>query len=935
MIDNLTFSTYNNRGCFPVHLDDGQWILYEVIVMTRNRALALVLCLVMLAGLVPVFPALAAEGYGKTTASGVRLRKTASTSSDYWFRVPLDYVCVYTGTVEAEGVTWYRVEMPDPEVEGSHAYVGYLHGDFYRPLTSEELTAWSQNPVNVVNNVAVPVQNYYAPGTATGSITNGGVNVRELPSTRSASLFKLDKGVVVELLSIPSASDTDPWYQIRYDNHVGYVQGPFIRVVTYGNLQAATAVPTATPAPGATANTQNRVISYVRLILTSAHLRTEPGGTVWEDWEEQGGLLPVRGEAVFQGDHYWYPVVYKNRDLYVRSDCVDPVYTEGGSVVTPTPTARAVLGHVITTQNNVNLRLSPNGTVIEQIPNNTILPYVAQPMTLDGYTWYYVESGNVHGYVRSDCVSLYGSSVTSGTATATPTPTPVRRGTVSSYGYVETIKTGVNMRSKPNGSRIAKIDINIVLAMTGNRTNSGGYDWYPVTYQGLYGYVRGDCVKMYTASEAAAYEARMGLNATPTPAQSTNHYVRTAIDGTVLRSTASTDGSILATVGSGVVLAFDQTVTGSGATWYRVIYNNRQLFVLSSNVTEMTDAEYQAYLGTNPTATPQTTLYAGYVRTTKSGINVRQTAGGRNILGRIDSGLVLPYSDMATYGGYTWYRVNSSVGLGYIRGDRVNVVNADGSPTAAPTAAVVTTQAPQSGQVEASYTTLKKGDKGTAVQNMVQELINQGYYTGTLTSTFSDAVEAAVKAFQTAKGMTADGVAGSATQHAIFGTVPVGTGNTTDLNMTIYPAEKIDWYTGGIQELIPRGSNFKVYDVKTGIVWWAHRWAGGKHADIEPLTAADTARICQIYGVSKASEINAKQHWQRRPCLITIGTRTFACSLYGVPHNPEGNTIKDNDMNGQICLHFTNSRTHDSDKVDSYHTEAIQYAWEHAPNGHK
>ena len=194
---------------------------------------------------------------------------------------------------------------------------------------------------------------------------------------------------------------------------------------------------------------------------------------------------------------------------------------------------------------------------------------------------------------------------------------------------------------------------------------------------------------------------------------------------------------------------------------------------------------------------------------------------------------------------------------------------------------------------------------------------------------------AAVKAFQTAKGLNADGVATESMQHALYGTKAVGGSSHSDRTMTIFPAEKIDWYTGGIQELIPRGSNFKVYDVKTGLVWWAHRWAGGKHADIEPLTAADTAILCQLYGVSKASNINSKEHWQRRPCLVTVGTRTFACSLYGVPHNPDGDTIDDNNLTGQVCLHFTNSRTHDSDRVDSYHTEAIQYAWEHAPNGNK
>ena len=180
-----------------------------------------------------------------------------------------------------------------------------------------------------------------------------------------------------------------------------------------------------------------------------------------------------------------------------------------------------------------------------------------------------------------------------------------------------------------------------------------------------------------------------------------------------------------------------------------------------------------------------------------------------------------------------------------------------------------------------------------------------------------------------------DGIAGSNTQHALFNTVPVGTADRDNLTMTIYPAEIIRWDTGGIQELWPRGSNFKVYDVETGIVFWAHRWAGGLHEDIEPLTAADTQRICDMYGVSKSSEITDSKHWQRRPCLVTIGTRTFACSLYGVPHNyPDGDTISDNDFKGQMCLWFWNSKGHESKKTDTNHEKAIIYAWENAPNGH-
>ena len=228
------------------------------------------------------------------------------------------------------------------------------------------------------------------------------------------------------------------------------------------------------------------------------------------------------------------------------------------------------------------------------------------------------------------------------------------------------------------------------------------------------------------------------------------------------------------------------------------------------------------------------------------------------------------------------------------------------------------------------------GSSGAAVKNLVTELKNQGYFTGSIVSQYNTAVQEAVRKFQEKNGLTVDGIAGSATQHKLYGTVPIGSGDKSNLAMTLYPAEKIDWYTGGINELWAKGDNYKIYDVYTGIVWWAHRWSGGLHVDAEPLTAADTARLCKIYGVNSSQEIKDKDLWQRRPCLVTIGTRTFACSLYGVPHNyPAGDTIANNDYKGQLCIHFTNSKIHDSQKVDSLHQAAIEYAWLNAPNGHK
>jgi len=122
-------------------------------------------------------------------------------------------------------------------------------------------------------------------------------------------------------------------------------------------------------------------------------------------------------------------------------------------------------------------------------------------------------------------------------------------------------------------------------------------------------------------------------------------------------------------------------------------------------------------------------------------------------------------------------------------------------------------------------------------------------------------------------------------------------------------------------------------DVKSGLTYRARRWAGAYHADVEPLTAADTAVMVRFYGVQNAQEIADKNLYERRPTWVTIGGRTFAASIYGIPHNyPQGDTIKDNNFSGQFCVHFVNSKTHSTVRVDPDHMAAIEYAYTHAPS---
>ena len=79
------------------------------------------------------------------------------------------------------------------------------------------------------------------------------------------------------------------------------------------------------------------------------------------------------------------------------------------------------------------------------------------------------------------------------------------------------------------------------------------------------------------------------------------------------------------------------------------------------------------------------------------------------------------------------------------------------------------------------YTTLQWGDTGPAVKKLQEALKNRGYYSGKIDSTFGSGVYAAVKAFQKQYGLTANGVAGPATQNLLYNTSASSADTSTSL----------------------------------------------------------------------------------------------------------------------------------------------------------
>ena len=88
----------------------------------------------------------------------------------------------------------------------------------------------------------------------------------------------------------------------------------------------------------------------------------------------------------------------------------------------------------------------------------------------------------------------------------------------------------------------------------------------------------------------------------------------------------------------------------------------------------------------------------------------------------------------------------------------------------------------------ASSDVLKSGASGTAVKQLQQRLKELGYYTGSVDGSYGSGTTNAVKDFQAANNLTADGVAGKKTQQTLYGYYAVAKGSTTTSTATKKPS---------------------------------------------------------------------------------------------------------------------------------------------------
>jgi uncharacterized protein YgiM (DUF1202 family) len=343
-----------------------------------------------------------------------------------------------------------------------------------------------------------------------------------------------------------------------------------------------------------------------------------------------------------------------------------PIEVTPSPTPSPTPTGSASPGgsyragdQIAVDTDYLNLRQSPStsGAIIASMPRGTLGTILEGPTSANGFAWYRIETSLGTGWAASEYFRLES-------AAATVTPTASITATVTSTP-TGTFTATATATASPTRTATPTVTATATATATATRT--------------------------VTPTLTASATSTRTPPAATTPTSTTAPSSSIAIGSTVrvnapmlnLRQSPSTSATVIAVLPSGttgtVVLG---PTTADGYTWYRIATSAGTGWVASQYLV----------VTVSPTATATATSTSGFpigsgVRTDAPNLNMRQapstTATIVTVLPSGTIGTVLEGPQSAN--GFTWYRIQTSVGTGWVAGEYLVATGASPTATAPPT----------------------------------------------------------------------------------------------------------------------------------------------------------------------------------------------------------------------------------------------------------
>ena len=378
-----------------------------------------------------------------------------------------------------------------------------------------------------------------------------------------------------------------------------------------------------------------------------------------------------------------------------------------------------------------------------------------------------------------------------------------------------------------------------------------------------------------------------------TTVSTTKSYGRITKNNVNLRSSYSTSSAAKASLSEGTKFRITKQYTVGGEKWYYITVTvgkyTYQGYIRSDMMELISETEY----GSGSSGEHET---LGMIRVTGNNVALRtEPSSSATKADTANTGEVFYYIDSEA----GWFRTKAGY---WISKDYAKVMTSE---------EINEYLGSSGGSGSSSGGSLKYGSTGSDVLYVQTALKSLGYYSGSLTGHYGNKTAQAVMDFQRDHALSADGVVGAKTLAAITsaysgsgssGGSSSGSGSVS-LKDVVYDLSWNSYKNAYVKAGLTRGNTFTLTDLQTGRSFKVYVQSAGYHADVEPATAADTATMCKIYGVSKPSDIS----YVRRAMLATIGSYQFVCSMYGEPHGSE--VIDNNNYDGQFCIHFRDCKT--------------------------
>ena len=703
----------------------------------------------------------------------------------------------------------------------------------------------------------------------TAKVTGSSVNIRKSASTGAAVLKRVEQGTVLEAVSI-----SDGWVKVKYSGVTGYVSADYVKVSGLSSSSGSS-------------ETLKEMDSQGAINASEVNVREGAGTSSSKMYSlSKGASVDVTG---IKGD--WYRVHTSKGTGYVLAKYVTLV-SDSNSTAASDSTSESLkemsaMGTITAGGVNVRKSASTSAKALYKLGKGDDVSVTGRQGD-----WYRIKTSEGTGFVKGDYIKVDTSSSSSSDSYTVKDMT----GSASITG------SSVNVRKSPSkdAAKAYQLDKGASVTITGI---SG--DWYRIKTGKGEGFVKGDFLEMDVVVSNSLKE---GMNdSSEVKAMQARLIELGYLSG-------SADGDFGASTKAALV-AFQKNagLTADG------IAGATTIKALNSSSAPKANASASA------TAAPTSSATATYT-TLKQGSNGEAVKKLQKRL--IELGYLTGSAD-GDYGRATTDAVKAF--------QKQAGLTADGIAGASTQKAVYSSDAKSKkteadeieDQLDSIKSTLSMGSSGSEVTSLQKRLINLNYMSGSADGSFGAKTRDAVMLFQKQTGLTVDGKAGKTTINKLFAssaekydgktTISSSSSSSSSGSSSSSKSSVIlaDWWTSDIQKVYSRGTIATVTDVKTGISWKVKRRGGTNHADTEPLTAEDTAKMKQAYGGSWS--------WNRRAIWVTVNGKTYAASQNGMPHAVY--SITDNNFNGHICIHFLNSRTHTGNRLDSAHQSCVKAAY--------